>query len=515
MKDNYKIVISIVFSLIILVVGGTYAWYIWRVGEDEETKIATEVGVVTVIYDLGASLTGQKIQPVSDKSLGLTKAITIKTSEEATNKITFNLYLDINTLDEGLKEESFKYALYKSSTLVKEGNFTEEYLNSNLVTCEKNNTSHIVLLEDETVKTTLSTYNLYIWIDGANYTNPNTMQNQSFSFALHATGENAIIEEAKYPDITAIKEGTLAYKIANDYTVSEKTMVTNNGVVYYYDTVDSLMSDIGGNVRYYGASPKNYIYFNCDDYSNQSSDTCELWRIIGVFDNKVKIIRNTSLGSFSWDYDYNDGNGKTTSNNDWSTSSLQTLLNNQYYNSIDTTYYNNSTTGTTVNFNTDNTGLKNDATRNMIADVTWNLGGLGIPSVYLYSNDVYKYERGTTVYSGRPLSWNGKIALMYPSDYGYATDFSKCTSSLNSYKSSTCYGKDWLHISSTIQFFLTHYTGVYYGVKGVGYDGSISHNGYYTTYYAGGVRPVLFLNSELAIESGIGSSSDPYKLDIQ
>ena len=514
-NKKIKIIIGIVFTLIILVLGGTYAWYIWNTSEEEETKIVTEVGIVRVIYDAGANMLGQSLKPVSDKGSGIKKAITIKTNKSTANKMSFNLYLDIISLNEGLKEESFRYAIYNGTTLVKEGNFSQEYLDSNLVTCEKNSTSHIVLLEGQTITTTQLTYNLYIWIDGVNYTNPNTMQDQSFNFMLHADGENAVIEEAKYDDIVSsdLVEGSLAYQIVNTYYNASKISVTNGGTRYYYDTDDSLMVDIGQNVRYYGKSPNNYIYFNCDDYSNQTADTCELWRIIGVFDNKVKIIRNTSLGSFSWDYDYNDGNGKTTSNNDWSTSSLQTLLNNQYYNSIDTTYYNNSTTGTAVNFNTDNTGLKNDVTRNMIANMTWNLGGWDSSTVY--SNGMYKYERGTKVYSRRPTSWNGKIALMYPSDYGYATDFSKCSLSLNNYNNSTnsyaCRSNDWLY-NSLNQWSLTLTSS--YSDRAWNVDSAGTVYVYYSVYNAFGVRPVLYLNSELAIESGDGTSSIPYRLSV-
>ena len=46
--------------------------------------------------------------------------------------------------------------------------------------------------------------------------------------------------------------------------------------------------DPGKNVRYIGANPNNYVYFNCSDYSNPTADTCELWRIIGVFNNVTK-----------------------------------------------------------------------------------------------------------------------------------------------------------------------------------------------------------------------------------
>lgn len=71
----------------------------------------------------------------------------------------------------------------------------------------------------------------------------------------------------------------------------------------------------GGNVRYYGKNPSNYIYFNCSDYSNQLSSTCEVWRIIGVFDGKVKIMKNNSIGVIAWDYDKNDDFSLSAFNN--------------------------------------------------------------------------------------------------------------------------------------------------------------------------------------------------------
>lgn len=87
-----------------------------------------------------------------------------------------------------------------------------------------------------------------------------------------------------------------------------------------------ILLDNNGNYRYYGMDPNNYVYFNCEDYSNQSSSTCELWRIIGTFTNvddgtgkletRVKIIRETSIGDYSYDTSsssINSGQGT----NDW------------------------------------------------------------------------------------------------------------------------------------------------------------------------------------------------------
>ncbi|HCY43887.1 MAG TPA: hypothetical protein DHU33_00440, partial [Firmicutes bacterium] len=75
------------------------------------------------------------------------------------------------------------------------------------------------------------------------------------------------------------------------------------------DTTNFASDDPDNNIRYIGANPNNYVYFNCSDYSNQSDSTCEKWRIIGVFKNMtkedgskedlVKIIRDDSLGNIA------------------------------------------------------------------------------------------------------------------------------------------------------------------------------------------------------------------------
>ena len=251
-------------------------------------------------------------------------------------------------LDTGLKDESFRYELYKGTTKVKEGNFSDSYLTSNTVTCTKNNTNHIVLLTNESISTSKTSYTLYIWIDGANYTNPNTMMNKTFSFKLHADGEGAIM-----------KGPTAAEYITNLYTNTEKITLTNNSVKYNTAPTVSLMNDRlggttedlnGGNIRYYGASPNNYIYFNCEAYPDTN---CEIWRIIGVFDGKLKLIKNENIGTFSWDNkDTSTGAETVYGKNDWTTARLMKLLNPSDYYIVDTndndlgqSLYYNSTSG--------------------------------------------------------------------------------------------------------------------------------------------------------------------------
>ena len=134
----------------------------------------------------------------------------------------------------------------------------------------------------------------------------------------------------------------------------------------------------------------------------------------------------------------------------------------------------------------------------------------------VYPNQIYEYERGTTVYTGRPTTpWTGKIALAYPSDYGYAADLNQCKDkTLDYYNDSTCTSNNWMKAIITNNgnnygWLLTPYSSNSRNVWDVISSGYVSSN---RAYRAGGAVPVLYLSSELGIESGDGSSSKPYKL---
>lgn len=111
MKNKSKTYMIIGISiLIIAIIGSTFAYYVWNTSSDDETKIVTSIGAATVYFDGGSTIDNANIRPVSDKSKGIVKEIGVKAS---TNGISMNLYLDINTLPDALKEESFKYSFYK------------------------------------------------------------------------------------------------------------------------------------------------------------------------------------------------------------------------------------------------------------------------------------------------------------------------------------------------------------------------------------------------------------------
>ena len=312
--------------------------------------------------------------------------------------------------------------------------------------------------------------------------------------------------------VTLISEGytgPINYIITNLYSNATKTSVTNNSITYQYDTTHSLMKDIDGNIRYYGASPNNYIYFNCSDYSNQSASTCETWRIIGVFEGKVKLIRGSQIGTYAWD-NKNTSTGAETAygKNDWAEARLMKLLNpgyesettggSLYYNAKSGNCYawqNNATK--TCNFTS--TGIKNDITRNLISDTTYYLGGYN--STEVYSNEIYEKERGGAVYTGRPTTWTGKIALAYPSDYGYAADLSKCSQTLYNYNDSTCTSNNWMKsiVAPNYGWLLTPNSGLADITWHVYSSGFVDYSGYYA-FNANGVTPVLYLDPSVDIK---------------
>ena len=354
----------------------------------------------------------------------------------------------------------------------------------------------------------------------------------------------------------------------NVYFETKKTSLTETITTAMSNNPSMFASDDPGkNIRFIGANPSNYVYFNCSDYNNPTADTCELWRIIGVFnnvtkddgtkENLVKIIRNDSLGYYSWDWK-EKGVGTSTNDfgsNDWSDSQLMMMLNptsylkSGYTNSNDIislgsqqlyskmgSYYNGtkgcktakiangaSFSCTEVDFTA--TGLKNDTTRNAIEEVVWNLGGTSsIPlegNAYGLASYFYGNERGTTVYSGRPTTWTGKVGLMYLSDYGYATsggttkDRAACLAKdLDSWDSSDfsdCKGNDYLFDTNNTQWTLAPISDDAYGVFYVNSDGFVAYHRY-NAYGTRAVRPVLFLKSNIKVKSGTGESSNPYQL---
>lgn len=196
---NGGLILGIIGALVILA-GGTYAYYKWSSTTNINVSITVNGSVVT--FNGNAALVGNDLIPVASKNEGLRKDITVKATKTGS---TMSLFLDLTTMPAGLKDSTFKYELVKNSgstvTTKKSGNFGAYNASSNAssnasgISYASSGTTRLTLLTDEPVATTEEKYSLYLWIDGESGDNSSAMQNQKFSFNLSATGKGAILNK--------------------------------------------------------------------------------------------------------------------------------------------------------------------------------------------------------------------------------------------------------------------------------------------------------------------------------
>ena len=296
------------------------------------------------------------------------------------------------------------------------------------------------------------------------------------------------------------------YKINTNFKDADwfiSNVAGKDGLEEVTHTIDDTLqvdSKFATEYRYRGGDSvvKNYVTFNN-----------ETWRIIGIIptedtngnvENRFKIIRDESIGNMNWNNCKSSNKQKCDDTNkylsDWTGSTLNTYLNNDYYNTL-----------------TSNA-------KNMIGITKYYLGGYSGYSIEA-TNVMWQYERkssGSAYYCGtNPIMQNDankKIALMYASDYEYGAS-KNCLQLLTSYsKDSNCITiNNWLD-KSTGTWLLSHNSGSYREALYLGSGGEIvSFTGFanvYDTNFA--VRPVLTLSPYVDISGGSGTSSDPYQL---
>ncbi len=254
----------------------------------------------------------------------------------------------------------------------------------------------------------------------------------------------------------------------------------NNGIYYH---TSSLANSAGDNsYRYAGASSNvnNYVCFGSD------ATTCpddNKYRIIGVFENQVKLIKATSYGSYYW------SGSSTNTSNTWSNSSLNTdTLNGTYLNNFSLSWQNKIAT-----------------TNWKVGGMTWANGGTS------NARTAYNYEVGANSSS---TTYSAKIGLMYVSDYYYAATNTYWTYpgysiSGESYDYRAVIRSNWLYLGS-YEWPISRYSDNTYVAFRVSSAGGI----YYSSVnYTNEVRPVFYLTSSTTYVSGFGTSSDPIRIN--
>ena len=526
-KINKKIaVVSVLIGIIITSIGVAFGYFIWNSTTNTDISFTVE-GAVVELSD-GSDIMGANLMPVSSYTNGgknvVKKDIKVKLKNSVTSNVTVDFKLKINSIDSGLNHNSFKYNLVNASgTSVKSGNFA---------TSKAGDSISLLTLStrDGSLTTTLTSYTLYIYIDGASGDNPSSMMNQSFDFSFVVEGTGSMLDRignattviSDLDDGTTGDSGSGVYKVTHS-AIPASSSATGSEIPAVTD------------YRYYGPRPNNYI---CLDMEGGS--TCpdkHLYRIIGsIYEekentNRIKVIKATPITDgttkgFSWDYtssgSYSNIWATITSGNYsnslTSGSQLMKLLNSgAWWNGTSGSYYNNSTTATNVNF----TNYKlSDKAKSYITTSRYYLGGYNTTEGVM-TNQFYAYERGITRYdTSRPLYWDGMVGLMYPSDYGYAAG-NTCVTGTDPYNyDGGCKNKDWLWMTTSsdytggAEWLMSPHSGNSHYVFGVYLAGYVdSRRGLSCNTFA--ARPVFYLTSSASISEGEGSSTNPYILSVQ
>ena len=477
-KKKILLVIVSVF-LIALISFGTYA--LWN-SELLTGNNSITTGQVKMSYTESNEIGMNNALPIKDeegKTLNnyfdfkVLSYIKTRANDDTQRKLNYNIVLEPLTVDNPLSDSEIKVYLTKvesgTETVVVEPTTIEKLNNKVLKSQEEifsNNKAEVV-----------TSYRLRAWIDESVDTTKLNEKKYSYKFRVNINNEAAPVKE--------------------DHALTfAKSKVGTDGLEPITHTIDNTLqvdSKFATEYRYRGgdSTVNNYVTFNN-----------EVWRIIGIIpteaingnvENRIKIIRDESIGNMYW----NTTKDTTTSSwNNWVTGTLNTYLNNDYYNT-----------------------LSSDA-QNMIGTAKYYLGGYNDSNIT--SDVMWQYERKNDAnrtgyyYGTNPIMQNDvskKIAIMYASDYGYAAS-KECSKGLSYYyEDSNCItSNNWLDKSQD-EWLLPQYSGNSSGAFFVRSSGDVTYGGVVNGgEYA--VRPVLYLSSNVKISGGEGTSQKPYQLSI-
>lgn len=543
----YGVVLGVIL-FILLVSGLTYAILNWR---SSNITIAGNSECLEVDSVKGSNITGSDLLLLDESEIINNNRITITSGMVVTN-ITAKLkssckldgYLTINlkttTLNSGFTSSgnstgalkyvlaSYNPSIYTTVSTSALSDKTFDIIETGSIT----STGTLKIKEVQLSNNPTLGYIVIFYIDGDKANNDIGSNSTSFKTSIEAS-----ITQGYAPTTGQITTSTvLATQITKLYNEGTNTIIPSVYGNYQYNVNSNLTKDLNNNIRYYGIDPNNYIYFNCSDYSKQSSSTCEIWRIIGVFDGKVKLISNYDIGRHPWNYNDNADASTDFTKSVWSTASLMKLLNpgyesetiggSLYYNSKSGVCY-SDIGGAIIEGSCDftSTGIKNAATRSLISDTNYTLpmiyqdGRSGEPNI------IYKVEN--EYYDGSTYeTWTGKIAIPYASDFAYATDLNMCKD-VSTFESPNpyviCRSYNWLasyHGNGNSLWFMNHFSNagcINSGGTPCHAVSSLDYNGNFEIKYVGYsdyVYPVLYLNTGTAVVAGNGTIVSPYQISV-
>ena len=518
MENKKTKIISIVaiVALALTVITATYAYFNAQVGDPAAVDVKINANTVdTLTFASGSaisfSINQENFASGKGNQTGSTYASAMLTANNKTNTATEHYYLYLN-----ISDNIFTYSINENTPEIimtitdsAGAEVTDISTLTHVIVTGANGTQ--VSGYDITNKSGLITL-----FDNREITTTSSKEekwNITITFVNYDENQNGNAGKSMSAKVMIQKEKmiqTVANICKNGQTLSS-CIVAMNGIddtLYYHNS--SLTNGAGDNsYRYAGANPNNYVCFG----SNESTcPTDNLYRIIGVFGNNVKLIKydyaTSALLGTDGDYygQYTAGSSNYKGNN---------------YANIASYSWNSSTRTNTwsesnlnkVNLNTNFINNIGTEWSNKIAVTTWKVGGnidanvrSVTPSV-AYQNEIVNPV--TTNTTDNATEYSAKIGLMYVSDYGFAAEPSAWTLTMGNYDNTTATSTNWMHM------------GLYEWTISRGAD--ISDIVFYV--YGGGkvycdsvyygdtaVRPSFNLESSITYVSGDGTQNSPIRI---
>ena len=512
--ENKKqaIILSVVaiVALLSLIIGATYAYF----QASGNSGSSTNVNVTTYTSDLLTFEIGDDIAVYADQTsfasgkgnaTGSTYAKATLVANNKTNEATKNYYVYLN-----ISENTFTYTQNESTPEL-------------LLTIKDTSGNEITSITSLTYKTvtdgkgaSISGFDIttksgvITLFDNREITaNPTKTEewNITVTFVNYNANQTGNAGKSFNAKLMIQQESQSNQTLLADYVISQYTGTQGENSLYYHNS--SLTNGAGDNSYRYAGASESVNNFVCFGSTTNPCPTDNLYRIIGVFEDKVKLIK----------YDYATSALLGTNGDYYGTSTPSTSYYKGSLTSIDQYYWNNATKKNTwsesnlnkINLNKNFINNIGSTWANKIATTTWKVGGntsnniaKSIPSV-AYQNEI--------VAPVENITYDAKIGLMYVSDYGFAASPSEWTKTLHSYIGNDANG-------TSIKTINWMYMGVLDWTISLNSDNlynafDVLSGGYVDADFVSGnsgVRPSFNLLSSVKYVSGSGSMSDPVRV---
>ena len=307
--DKYKKFMYIgIFILLISLVSsaGTYAWFTWI--SPSNTSVTLSIGnLADVTFTSGPDINISNLAPVYNYTDGVSTTFTVRNTN-STDSLLYKVKLEITSIANELKDESFKYTLLKDNKVVKTGNLKDAINGNTLIL----NTSS--LDKGSTSSPKISTFKLYFWIDG-NIENNFNMMNKSLvgkidvgvEINVITNTESSISSTSKFLNTEVPRQNIKTLKYVDNLNIPEGATVVDvskngdNTIKMWYNEADANGNydiTIGSNNIIYANPSGSNLFSNLTNVTSidlSNMDTSGIVGMNGMFEND-KVLTNIVFG---------------------------------------------------------------------------------------------------------------------------------------------------------------------------------------------------------------------------